>query len=96
MGHHIWVGTIDRWSSHTILDRCYPTSGMDLDIFVLLTALNLFPVKFYGEIEFWMASIKLTAVIGWIIYAFCMVCGAGKTGPWGSVIGEMGMHGVME
>ncbi|AOW30029.1 lysine/arginine permease [Candida albicans P60002] len=51
--------------------------------FVLLTALNLFPVKFYGEIEFWMASIKLTAVIGWIIYAFCMVCGAGKTGPVG-------------
>ena len=53
-------------------------------------------MKFYGEIEFWMASIKLTAVIGWIIYAFCMVCGAGKTGPVGSVIGEMGMHGVME
>ena len=40
-------------------------------------------MKFYGEIEFWMASIKLTAVIGWIIYAFCMVCGAGKTGPVG-------------
>ena len=51
--------------------------------FVLLTISNLFPVKFYGEIEFWMASIKVLAVFGWIIYAFIMVCGAGKTGPVG-------------
>ena len=51
--------------------------------FVLLTVSNLFPVKFYGEIEFWMASIKVIAVFGWIIYAFIMVCGAGKTGPVG-------------
>lgn len=83
MGHHIWVGTIDRWSSHTILDRCYPTSGMDLDIFCFIDSTQFIPSEFYGEIEFWMASIKLTAVIGWIIYAFCMVCGAGKTGPVG-------------
>lgn len=30
-----------------------------------------------------MASIKVLAVFGWIIYALCMVCGAGKTGPVG-------------
>ena len=51
--------------------------------FVILTIANLFPVKYYGEIEFWMASIKVVAVFGWIIYAFIMVCGAGKTGPVG-------------
>lgn len=50
---------------------------------VLLTAANMFPVKFYGEFEFWIAMIKVIAVAGWILYAFIMVCGAGKTGPVG-------------
>ncbi|CAK7891655.1 lysine/arginine permease Can1p [[Candida] anglica] len=50
---------------------------------VILTASNLVPVKFYGEIEFWIASIKIIAIFGWLIYALCMVCGAGKTGPIG-------------
>lgn len=51
--------------------------------YVILTGLNLFPVKIYGEIEFWMASVKVIAIVGWLIYAFCMVCGAGVTGPVG-------------
>lgn len=51
--------------------------------FVILTVLNFFPVKIYGEIEFWCASIKVIAVVGWIIYALCMVCGAGDLGPVG-------------
>ncbi|KAF5107304.1 hypothetical protein DV453_003187 [Geotrichum candidum] len=51
--------------------------------FVIFTALNFLPVKFYGEIEFWAASIKVIAVVGWLIYALCMICGAGKTGPVG-------------
>ncbi|CAH2350429.1 probable lysine/arginine permease Can3p [[Candida] railenensis] len=50
---------------------------------VLLTAINLVPVKFYGEIEFWIASIKIIAITGWLIYALCTVCGTGKTGPIG-------------
>jgi amino acid transporter len=49
---------------------------------ILFTA-NLFPVKFYGEIEFWVASIKVIAILGFIIYSFIMVCGAGITGPVG-------------
>ncbi|KAL6454004.1 CAN3 Probable lysine/arginine permease CAN3 [Candida maltosa Xu316] len=51
--------------------------------FVVLTVINLFPVKFYGEIEFWVALIKVVAVFGWIIYALVMVCGGGVTGPVG-------------
>lgn len=50
---------------------------------VLLTVSNLFPVKFYGEVEFWIAGIKIVAVIGWLIYALCMVCGAGPQGAIG-------------
>ena len=51
--------------------------------YVLLTCINLFPVRYYGEIEYWVALVKIIAIIGFIIYAFCMVCGAGKTGPVG-------------
>ncbi|ANZ74150.1 BA75_01195T0 [Komagataella pastoris] len=51
--------------------------------FVILIGTNLFPVSFYGELEFWIASIKVIAIIGFILYAFIMVCGAGQTGPVG-------------
>lgn len=50
---------------------------------VIITIMNLFPVKYYGEFEFWVASIKVLAIIGFLIYCFCMVCGAGVTGPVG-------------
>ncbi|ONH68802.1 Arginine permease [Cyberlindnera fabianii] len=50
---------------------------------VILTCSNMFPVKFYGEIEFWIALMKVLAIIGFILYAFIMVCGAGQTGPVG-------------
>lgn len=51
--------------------------------FVIFTILNFAPVKYYGEIEFWAASVKVIAIVGWLIYALCMVCGAGVTGPVG-------------
>ncbi|KAK6464564.1 arginine permease [Scheffersomyces coipomensis] len=51
--------------------------------FVILTVFNLFPVKYYGEVEFWIAFLKVIAVVGWLLYAFIIVCGAGKTGPVG-------------
>ena len=60
-----------------------PLAGLISIFFVLLTTFNLFPVKYYGEVEFWIASTKVIAIVGWLIYAFCMVCGAGKTGPVG-------------
>lgn len=50
---------------------------------VLLGALNFCPVKFYGEFEFWIALLKVLAIVGFIIYCLIMVCGAGKTGPVG-------------
>ena len=64
------------------VDRCCTISWLDFHFF-LLTTFNLFPVKYYGEVEFWIASTKVIAIVGWLIYAFCMVCGAGKTGPVG-------------
>ncbi|ODQ68317.1 hypothetical protein NADFUDRAFT_48964 [Nadsonia fulvescens var. elongata DSM 6958] len=60
-----------------------PNAGWVTIFLVILTAINFFPVKYYGEIEFWTAIIKVLAIIGWLIYALCMVCGAGVSGPVG-------------
>ena len=41
-----------------------------LFFFVVITAINLTNVKFYGESEFWLAIIKVAAVISMIVLAF--------------------------
>lgn len=60
-----------------------PTAAWIAIFWVILTTANMFPVKWYGEIEFWISFLKVIAVFGWLIYAFIIVCGAGKTGPIG-------------
>ncbi|VEU21001.1 DEKNAAC101811 [Brettanomyces naardenensis] len=60
-----------------------PNWAWMLIFFVILTTANFFPVGFYGEVEFWVALVKVLAIMGFIIYALCMVCGAGKQGPIG-------------
>ncbi|AQZ14093.1 LYP1 (YNL268W) [Zygosaccharomyces parabailii] len=50
---------------------------------VLVSALNFFPVKVYGEVEFWVASVKVLAIVGYIIYALVIVCGGSHQGPIG-------------
>ncbi|CAH6720402.1 probable lysine/arginine permease Can3p [[Candida] jaroonii] len=60
-----------------------PTAAWIGIFWVILTTANMFPVKWYGEIEFWISFLKVVAVFGWLIYAFIIVCGAGKTGPIG-------------
>ncbi|KAG0680589.1 hypothetical protein C6P40_002024 [Pichia californica] len=60
-----------------------PVWGWILIFFVIITCANFVPVRYYGEIEFWIAFTKIIAIVGFIIYALCMVCGAGITGPVG-------------
>lgn len=50
---------------------------------VLITAMNFFPVKVYGEIEFWIAMVKVVAIMGYLLYALIIVCGGGPEGPIG-------------
>lgn len=47
---------------------------------VVIILLNLLPVSFYGETEFWLSSIKVLTVIGFMIFAICMNAGVGKEG----------------
>ncbi|KAF9890183.1 hypothetical protein FE257_006344 [Aspergillus nanangensis] len=50
---------------------------------VLITSLNFLPVSFYGELEFWFASIKVITVIGFMIFAICIDAGVGDKGYLG-------------
>ncbi|KAF7185968.1 Arginine permease CAN1 [Pseudocercospora fuligena] len=58
--------------------------GIFIGVFwVVITAINFLPVSFYGEIEFWFASIKVITVIGFLIFAICIDAGAGQHGYLG-------------
>lgn len=50
---------------------------------VILTCVNMFPVRYYGEIEFWIAFTKVISITGFIIFCLCIVCGAGPLGSFG-------------
>ncbi len=47
-----------------------------LFFFLLITAINLSNVKFYGESEFWLAIIKVTAIIAMIIFGLYLILSA--------------------
>ena len=58
---------------------------------VLLTATNLLSTRSYGEFEFWFASIKVAAIV-----AFILVAGSyalGFTSPTGATLGNLVAHG---
>lgn len=58
--------------------------GIFIGVFwVVITAINFFPVSFYGEVEFWLSSIKVLTVIGFLIFGICIDAGAGQEGYLG-------------
>jgi len=36
---------------------------------VMFTAINFIPVKWYGEMEYWFVSIKVITILGFLIFA---------------------------
>ena len=66
----------------------YWTKAVPLAVWIaifwtLVTLGNFFPVKIYGEFEFWVASIKVISILGYLIYALIIVCGGSPEGPIG-------------
>lgn len=49
---------------------------------VLILAINLLGVKGYGEAEFYMALVKVVAIIGFIILGIVLDCGGGPQGGY--------------
>ena len=45
---------------------------------IVIIALNCFPVQYYGETEFWFASLKVFGIIGLLIMALVLVFGGGS------------------
>lgn len=64
---------IQEWVS---ADRINP--GIWILIFlVVICAINYFGIKFFGELEFWLSSIKVVVIVGVILLSFLLAVGAG-------------------
>ncbi|KAH8892737.1 arginine permease [Thozetella sp. PMI_491] len=58
--------------------------GIFIAVFwVVFTAVNFLPVRWYGELEMWLSSIKVITVLGFIIFAICVNAGVGVQGYLG-------------
>ena len=47
---------------------------------VLICSINYFGIKFFGELEFWLSSIKVVVIVGVILLSFILAVGGGP-GP---------------
>ncbi|KAK1021745.1 lysine permease, partial [Friedmanniomyces endolithicus] len=66
----------------------YWSPNLNIGIFIgvfwaVITAINFLPVSFYGEVEFYFASIKVLTVVGFLIFGICIDAGAGQNGYLG-------------
>ncbi|KAF2260789.1 histidine permease [Lojkania enalia] len=69
------AGLIIQWWNSSL------NIGIFITIFwVPLTLINFFPVDLFGEFEFWFASIKVVALLGFMIFSICINAGAGDQG----------------
>lgn len=64
-------------------DDTVPMAVFIAVFWVVIIVMNMFPVNCYGEIEFWLSSIKLITVVGFMIFAICMNAGVGQEGYLG-------------
>jgi L-asparagine transporter-like permease len=67
-----------------------PAWEIGLGLMAIMTAVNLMSARSYGEFEFWFASIKVAAIIVFIVLALCYACG--WTSPTGPTFGNLTVH----
>ena len=56
----------------------------------MLVAINTAQVGVFGELEYWFALIKITAIVAFILVGLALVAGVGGDRPWGSRISSTG------
>ena len=57
-------------------DRVNP--GVFITVFlVTICAINYFGIKFFGEFEFWLSSLKVITIVGVIILSLVLALGGG-------------------
>ncbi|KAF7557536.1 hypothetical protein G7Z17_g534 [Cylindrodendrum hubeiense] len=47
---------------------------------VIFTAINFLPVRWFGEIEMWFSTVKVITIVGFVIFALCINAGVGDEG----------------
>ncbi|MEJ9232568.1 amino acid permease [Peribacillus butanolivorans] len=77
---YFWVIAIaaEAVGAASILNYWYPDIPvwvMSLGLIILLTVTNIFSVKSFGEIEFWFASIKVAAIISFLLLGTAYILG---------------------
>lgn len=60
------------------VDRDRINPGVFITVFlVVIVAINYFGIKFFGELEFWLSSIKVITICGLIILSLVIALGGG-------------------
>jgi amino acid transporter len=60
------------------LPRDKVNPGVWIAIFlVIIVAVNFFGIRFFGEFEFWLSSIKVVVILGLILLSLVLACGGG-------------------
>ncbi len=69
----------------------FPELGIGITLMAMLTAVNLMSARAYGEFEFWFSSIKVAAIIVFIL--LCAAWAFGFTSGNGATFGNLTQHG---
>jgi amino acid transporter len=69
------AGIIIQWWNDSLSIAIFITI-----FWVPLTLVNFLPVDVFGEFEFWFASIKVVALLGFMIFGICINAGASPQG----------------
>jgi len=92
---YFWVVVvaIEAIAGASILSQwiALPTWQIDLALMLVLTGVNLLSSRSYGEFEFWFSSIKVAAIV-----VFILIAGAyafGLTSPEGPTFANLYSHG---
>ena len=87
------VVAIEVIAGTTIIQPLIPLPGWVIGIGLLssLTAVNLMSTRSYGEFEFWFASMKVAAILAFIVIAGAYAFGI--TSPAGPTFGNLFAHG---
>ncbi|XJZ26538.1 amino acid permease [Bacillota bacterium Lsc_1132] len=74
----VLVTVVELLAAGSFLKFWFPAAPLWLLSFIcsaLIIAINLFQVKYYGELEFWFAGVKIIALIAFIVLGFLLLAG---------------------
>lgn len=88
MGWIYWFSWVITWGLElTAAGRIikYWDANLSIGIWIavfwlIFTGTNFLPVRWFGEIEMWLSSIKVVTVIGFVIFSICVNAGVGTQG----------------